>query len=186
MSKKHVKNIDDFTYLDYNLSKEIKLEKKMSIHNIQTVPSRITLTLPTKEEYRTKLEKLGIQWVSSIMEGCFSAKAQLPEGWTVTPESEKNFTLLDEKGVPRIAVWMADEVFDQYARVNFLRPGKEKIDREIHLIQSEYEERVHQLRKEYDFVWNKMMIVSPDITLSPKKFIPRYIVDSSKDPDIGG
>lgn len=138
----------------------------------------VTLDLPKHKEYSKELENLGIEWTSSV-------QAKLPNGWKVSKRYDKELTLIDESGTPRVTIWVADKAFDQYVRVCFLRPGKEKLEREIHLIRSEYDERVHQFKKEYDLVWNIMKNLSPDDSLKPKQFLPRHIVYNGGE-DIGG
>lgn len=88
----------------------------------QTHPSGVQVDLPVRNGNKEKLDSLGVQWIGSLKEGSFLAKAELPIGWAVREEpcdfDKRIFTVLDGENVPKASVYMKLAFYDQYARVN--------------------------------------------------------------------
>lgn len=124
------------------------------------------LDLPARVDYKELLGKLGIEWIKT-QEDCFKAKAKLPSGWKVEKKPSKgditDLLLIDQKGSPRAAIWMVDKVYDQYARVSIIRPGKEDQDCKVHCVKSKYEAEIHEFKTKYYHLWTKMNYLAPEL-----------------------
>lgn len=77
-----------------------------------SLSGRKVVHLPAEAQHRSKLEKIGIQWMEPVDKNPFLAKALLPEGWEAidTPLPYHHFfTLYDEKQMPRVDVFVKSD-----------------------------------------------------------------------------
>lgn len=96
-----------------------------------SLSGRTAVQLPAAARYRKGWEILGVEWLESLDEEPFLAKALLPEGWTTQRDptlysDNYDITLIDSTGQERVKIWIQTAFYDRAANVSFL-----KIDRKL-------------------------------------------------------
>lgn len=112
-------------------------------------------------EKREAFEELGFEFGETAEDGLF-VRATLPEGWTREGSEHAMWSfVVDERGIPRVAVFYKAAFYDRKAHMSMTDPGSEaaasamegKADLWPVLSEEERESYLGKLRRSIDLMW---------------------------------